>query len=293
MKKKNFIVFVLLALFFNLFLLTNPCAAQDKKKILVLHIIEENWDDLEFYLPKYDMAVGTGPAPVTKKQALKYSQEKMNTIRLQIKDKNERTKIKNNIKLSISKSIGEGDLSKDIKMSVNHKIKYYGKTYLLNDEDTFMLDSFRWDDRHTYFGYSYDKIPEKILILLEPKVFFVDYSKYVPPSWDKFEEIRLLDDIYILSYDKEGNLKIKYDGKEYNLKTDSTLELPEKEKNLTRNEMVKFREKYYEYYAKEYGWVGDPEGNFRSQLFQITSPKDIFHFGTKVTLINFGYVELE
>jgi hypothetical protein len=266
-----------------------------ERKVLVLHIIEENWDDLEFILPKYK---GRGPVPITKREALKdyYNYYLINTLKLRVEKQVENKLIKKQkekIKTFLIEEIKKETLPETIKFYVYHTIKYYGKAYFLKEKDIFIKDGFRWDSIE--FSYCYNKIPKKISILLEPKSFWPQYREYTPYSWNKFKEIRLVNDIVILSSDKTSNLRIKYDGKEYNLKVGSVLELPIKEKDLTEEEMMKFRERYYKYYKKKYNepWMGTPEGNFSGKLYQLSVSKDKFHFGTKVMLINYGYIELE
>lgn len=269
MKKKSFVIniisFMLIALF-----VAGSCFAETKK-VLVLQIIEENWDDLEFSLPKYLIGDKGGPKLITKKEAIR----PFGDFKKDIKAKNE--KIIKNIKQSFKNSISKGNISKNAGVYVRHEIEYYGKTYQLKEDETFMKDAFRFDS--VYFEYSYEKVPKKISVLTDPT--------NDPVKWlflRKYKYIRLLDDIFITSANEKGDLKIKYAGRDYNLNVTSILELPSDEKILTKKEMLEFKTNYEEKWGFKVESLGT--GGIRSS-------KESFHFITKVTLVNYGYMEIE
>jgi len=265
------------------------------RKILVLHIIEENWDDLEFILPKYKRVRGV-KFTITKKEALKdYREFKEKAIK---KDVEIKGIIKGSIMPTMKLAISQGTISKDSdnRLYVKHEIVYIGKAYYLKEEDTFIKSAFRGKagDKRIISDYYYERLPKKISLLLEPKYFDKTCRKFLPHKMNNFEEIRLVDDLYILSVDNSGNLKIKYNDKKYTLKVGSVLELPIKETILTRDEMMKFKERYFEYYAKEYR-IGQEEYKYilPSFLEKISIPNERFRFGTKVTIINYGFEEIQ
>ncbi len=302
MKKKLFIInvisFMLIALF-----MTGSCYAETKK-VLVLQIIEENWDDLEFSLPKYDMVVGRSPEPMTKKEALKdFEEYKEKAIKkdLEIKEAIKGDVVKT-VRLTVLKSnippqktIPE---SMENSLYIKHEIAYLGKAYYLKEGDTFVRAAFRGGVgfRKMNFDYYYNNLPKKVSLLFEQKYFDKTAEKIFPQAWNYFEEIRLVEDIYIDSVDSSGNLKIKYNDKAYSVTAGAVVELPIQEKILTRQEMMQFREKYFEYYAKAYPWVKPEEYNMyiiTSFLDQISISNESFHFGTKVTIINHGFEEIQ
>ena len=71
------------------------------------------------------------------------------------------------------------------------------------------------------------------------------------------------------------------------------IEFPEETKKMSGEEIIKFREKYYDYYKKNYGWYSKsiPEGSFMSQLSLISNIKENYNFGTKVRIVNYGFME--
>jgi hypothetical protein len=272
-----------------------------KSKVLVLHIIEENWDDLEFHLPKGK------PMLMTKKEVLNYYQEyKEKVIKRDVEIKKIiKDDAKQAIKLAISRGVVPEKTQAKL-LYIKHEIVYFGKTYYSKEEDVLPIEAFRGGFsgiQKMSFSYLYKDVPQKISILLEPKEYDKVCKKFIPPDWDRFKEIRLVDDLYILFADKIGNIRIKYNDKEYNLKVGSILELPAKEKILTREEMMRFREKYFKYYIKKYPWI--EIGKYRdneymyikyimaTKLRDISVPNETFRFGTRVTIINHGFEEIK
>ncbi len=256
----------------------SSCFAETKK-VLVLQIIEENWDDLEFDLPKYNAPVGWTSTPITNKEVFKRNEIKIETE-------------KTNIKSYVNSSIVNNRLSKIIKVYIKHNIIYYGKAYMLGEQETFMRDSLRID--YLNYNYSYNIIPEKIPLLVEPQAYVVNYKKYIPADWHRFQEIRLVKDIYIKAVSEKVDFVIVYMNNNYEFNMGEKFDLPKQEISLSRTEMMKYRENYYDYYKEKCKepWMGTAEGKFKSQLSEISVLNEVFHFGTKVTIFNYGYMEL-
>lgn len=242
------------------------CIAQETKKVLVLHIIEENWDDLEFIGPKIKRP-GNYKLP-TKKEVIKFRRMDM--------EENKEEIIKD-LKLYLS----TGEVPKNLKVFISHTIKYFGKANELKDGDVLEEAIYRF--AKLSFIYYYERFPEEILLLTVPQIFDMTKQEYEPYTWGNFKEIRLVGNIYILYKDNYGNLKIKYNEIPYNLKAGNKVQFPTKVANLKKNEMVDFINKI----EKTIGTKS------RSYLHSIVSSKDIFYFKTKVTLINYGYIKIE
>lgn len=287
-----FLITVLLGLFgrFN-----NSWAGT--KKVLVLHIIEENWDDLEFRLPLYR---GGPPKPITKKEALKYFEEyKEKAVK---KDKGISGSLKEGAKSALKSKAGvsSSQVQENMQNSlyIKHEIAYLGKAHYLKETDTFNTAAFRGraGTERMEFAYFYDSMPKKLSLLFTPKKYSEISKKYFPQSWNDFKEIRFAGDIYIMSVDNVGTLKIKYNNKDYTVKESSIVVLSKEEKTLTRREMMQFREKYFKYYAEAYPWLKPEDYNMytiTSFLERISIPNETFNFGTRVTIINHGVQEIQ
>lgn len=234
--------------------------AGEKRKVLLLQVIEENWDNLEFWPP---LRRG-GYKPPTKKEAME--RKLLNVVGT-----------KEGMIKGLNYRISKGKVPKDLKFYVVHTIKYFGKTGEMNDEDIVEESIYRFDKY--FFGYYYGDVPEKISLLTKPK--FGNKNDISPLTfWRHFEYIRLVEDLHVLSSDNSGNLKIKYDKKVYNLKVGDKIEFPMKVINLSKDEMINFTKKY-------------KEEKSNSSIESISVKKDTFYFKTKVIIINQGYVEVE
>ncbi len=304
------IIFVILIALLQINFLGKISIAEEPNKILLLHIIEENWDDLEFMRGKEKNEEGynTGKVYFTKKEYLNlyfrhlgYKTEVISPIKKNIMMKKTKIKTarklnledgiekdKKNIKISRAHYISRREIPEESALYISHHINYYGKTYLLEDDEEVKSENY-FRIKSISFAYPYSRIPEKISLLLAPDALLMPSKKQIGVNWDNYREIRLVEDMYILSIDNEGNLKIKYDGDEYNLDVGTVLELPIKETDLTEEEVMNFKKKYYEYYTEKYNWFMKVEGYFRGRVLAVKQDK--YHFGTRVIIINYGYEE--
>jgi len=276
-----------LIIFINLFLILSQVHSEtatvneiqikekEKRKVLVLHILEEHWDDLELHPRK--VLVNPNYKPPTIKELLRPYKE----YKTKLNSRETKEKIEGWFKSSISK---------DAALFVYHEINYFGKTYMLKDEETYCpaRNIFRWDVGHKYSIYSYNKIPQKILLLKD----VMNNSLRREFLW-RHHYIRLVNDLQIISSDAQGNLKIKYEGKEYASTIGTVLQLPPKEERLTPMEIASFMKKYEfpEYIAQADRYIEQLKKG--EKLVPLSIQKDEYYFKTQVTVINHGYIEIE
>lgn len=268
--------FLLAFLILNILLVEKP-QAKEKKKILVLQIIEENWDNLEFYPPKYECIIKDCPSKKTKKEVIKKIGLPADINKVKIDMEKVKKEGYPYVNYMLSDYLPkQGVNTKNIEMFVVHNLKYYGKTGEMKDNDLVEEAIYRFGKY--LLQYYYEEIPKKISLLIDPKC-----------GGHNCTHIRLVDDINILSSDKSGDLKINYSGETYNLKVGDKIQFPVKEVTMTKDEIQNWTEKYMEKFKARWGY----QYNINSCHPSIIITKGNIYFKTKVILINLGYLEVE
>ncbi len=243
------------------------------RKILVIGIIEENWDNIEMGFGKKKVT------RMTKQEYMKYNYPKIFTGK-EILDKFKK------------------EVRPETSLFIFHRITYLKNFDVLSDTDVINWNIGRTGD--LYFTCQFVTPPRKIPIA-KPKLG-ARHKGYEDQVWGEFRNVRFVKDVEIINIDKSGNIKFKYLNKEYYCPARNKIELPIQENTMPSTKFVwdnprGLDKKTIKKAVKKHGkfLYGNKYGLRRNivlgrDLYPDQKVK-YFYIRTKITIVNYGYVK--